>query len=79
MEKGIRSNAFINVKVVKKHLYGISIDSLKEITNDGKTCVVHLNPEVRDVFPTTHIFIGKSYFAGTSVFLNVPEMMLRFS
>ena len=47
MEKGIRSNDFINIEIVKNQLYGININSVKEIADNGKTCVMVLNPEVR--------------------------------
>ena len=48
MEKGIRSNDFINIEIVKNQLFGININSVKEIADSGKTCVMVLNPEVCD-------------------------------
>ena len=58
MEKGIRSNDIINVEIVKNQLFGISINSIKEIADSRKTCVMTLNPEVRDFLLISFNFIN---------------------
>ncbi|XP_065051704.1 protein PALS2-like [Rhopilema esculentum] len=67
MEKGIRSNSFINVEVFKGHFFAISIDSVMEIANSGKTCVLYLNPESLPVLCSTnlHPFV---------VFIKAPDI-----
>ena len=46
MEKGIRCNNFINIEMVKNHIFGIHINSINEIADLGKTCVMFVHPEV---------------------------------
>lgn len=46
MEKEIRCSNFINVEVTKNRTFGININSIKEIADDGKACVIFVAPEV---------------------------------
>lgn len=46
MEKGIRCGTFINAEVSKHHISATRVDSIKEIVDGGKACVMFVNPEV---------------------------------
>ena len=46
-QNDIHGNKFIEYGEYERNLYGTSVDSVKEVINSGKICVLNVEPEVR--------------------------------
>lgn len=51
MVKTKMSHRFLEYGEHKGNLYGTSIDSVKEVLNSGKTCVIDIEPNVGTTLP----------------------------
>lgn len=61
MENDIRNHKFFEYGEHKGHIYGTTLDSIREVINDGKMCVLDCSPAVSLSFVYLVPFLYKEF------------------
>ena len=75
MKAEINAHRYIEFGKHKQHLYGIKVDSVLEVVESGRMCVLDVNPQVRSLaIDLTHNFV---FYAGVHrvLFLITPSSL----
>ena len=57
MKAEINAHRYIEFGKHKQHLYGIKVDSVIEVIESGRMCVLDVNPQVRKYFYHSKQFV----------------------
>ena len=81
MKAEINAHRYIEFGKHKQHLYGIKVDSVLEVVESGRMCVLDVNPQVRSLaIDLTHNFVlcgcTKSTLSDNSLLPTTLKMLM---
>ena len=57
MEADIKNSQYLEHGEYDGNLYGTKIDSIHEVVDTGRTCILDINPQVRGVCTHSHSYV----------------------